>query len=349
MTDHDVVVIGAGPAGLSAAIAAALAGRRVTVIDRQDGVIDKACGEGLMPATLDALHALGVDPPGLPFTGIRYLADGVEAHGRFRVPGRGVRRLALHTALAARAAELGVVRRAGAVRDVGVHENHVTLDGESAAWLIAADGMHSHVRRSLGLDAPPDAPRRYGLRRHFRVAPWADTVDVWWAADVEAYVTPVAHDTVGVALLFGDAARATLGEQDGATYDVLLRSRFPDLAARLVQPASSIRGAGPFQQRSTHRTHGRVLLVGDAAGYVDAITGEGTKVGIVGARAAVDAIVHDDPQRYERAWRGLWRPYWLATTGLLMLTRPPVLRRALPQVLARAPWVFDAALRVLAS
>ena len=83
-------------------------------------------------------------------------------------------------------------------------------------------------------------------------------------------------------------------------------------------------------------------------GYVDALTGEGTKVGILAALAAVDAIADDAPERYEVAWRGLWRPYAWSTEGLLAITGSPLIRAWMPRFLRRFPRVFDAALRVLA-
>ena len=66
---------------------------------------------------------------------------------------------------------------------------------------MAADGLHSPLRRLLGMDGRPAAFRRYGLRRHFAIAPWTSHVEVHWADSTEAYVTPVARDLVGVAML----------------------------------------------------------------------------------------------------------------------------------------------------
>ncbi len=92
---------------------------------------------------------------------------------------------------------------------------------------------------------------------------------------------------------------------------------------------------------------GRVLLVGDASGYVDALTGEGISLGLAQSRAAVAAVAVDRPGDYERGWLvATWRCS-LLTHGLLTATRPPVARRALVPMAAVAPWVFSAAVNEL--
>src|ERR1039458_288500 len=85
-SDFDVFVIGGGPAGLATAIAAAQRGLRVAVADAWGPGIDKACGEGLMPDSVEALGALGVTVPreaGHPFPGLRFLGSGISVDARF--------------------------------------------------------------------------------------------------------------------------------------------------------------------------------------------------------------------------------------------------------------------------
>lgn len=355
--DTDVLVVGGGPVGLASAIEARLAGLGVVVVEPRTGPVDKACGEGLMPGTVAALHRLGVDPAGHRLSGISYRRPGRHVDHTFRSgPGRGVRRTTLHAALAARAEELGVERLTARVDDLVAGGDGVEAAGVSARWLLACDGLHSTVRRLVGLEAPAGrssrtgartggragaragarAGRRFGLRRHFRTAPWSDLVEVHWAADVEAYVTPVADDVVGVALL----------GPSGAGFDDALAT-VPELSARLrgVEPAGSVRGAGPLRQRTTRRTAGPVRLVGDASGYVDALTGEGLRVGLAQARVAVATL--DDPAAYERAWSAVTRDYRLLTAGLVGWATSP-LRGAVVPVAVRAPAVFGAIVERLA-
>jgi flavin-dependent dehydrogenase len=336
----DVLVAGGGPAGLATAIRAAQAGLATTVVDRRAGVVDKACGEGLMPSALASLRALGVEVPGRAFHGIRYVDGDHVAEGRFRAgPGLGARRADLHQALRERAAAAGARRLVGAVDRIRQGDGWVEAAGERARWLVGADGLHSAVRRDLGLGLPARHPPRYGLRRHFAVEPWTDLVEVHWSATAEAYVTPVSDRCVGVAVLFSGRA----------SYEDLL-PRFPRLAARLrdAAPVTPVRGAGPFEQRVSRRVAGRVLLVGDAAGYLDALTGEGVNLGLAAAEALVAALLADDPMAYEAAWRRQSRRYRALTSALLWAARRPWLRSRIVPAAARLPPLYQGALDVLA-
>jgi flavin-dependent dehydrogenase len=334
--DVDLVVAGGGPVGLATAIGARAAGLSVAVVEPRDAPVDKACGEGLMPAAVTALGRLGVVVPGRPFVGIRYLAPDRSVAAVFRAgPGLGVRRTSLHAALAARADQVGAERVCGSVRGIEQDRVGVTAAGLRARWLVAADGLHSPVRRVLGLQVPASGrPARYGLRRHYLVAPWSEHVEVHWGEHAEAYVTPVADRLVGVALL----------GPGGPTYDETLAG-FPALLARLrgAAPATDVLGAGPLRQSARSPLLGRVLLVGDAAGYVDALTGEGVAVGLATAAAAVAAVADGRPQDYPRAWRRVTRRYRWSATALLGVTSRPVLRHALVPVASAAPGVFGLA------
>lgn len=369
MTDADVLVVGAGPVGLATAIEARLAGLRVTVVEPREGPIDKACGEGLMPGAVVALERLGVRVEGYDIAGIAYVSGPDRAEHRFRTgSGRGVRRTALQPALAVRAAQLGVRRVVGrvvAVEQTGRQTDRqtdgarvgrpragvratvrVTAQGATAAltltadWLVACDGLHSGIRRMTGLavDMTQATRARFGLRRHFAMAPWSDVIEVHWTSDAEIYVTPLGPELVGVAVL----------GRRGVDFAQTVAAS-PEMSGRLdgAAAAGTLRGAGPLLQRTRRRSNGRVLLAGDASGYVDALTGEGLRVGFGQARAAVRSILADDADGYELAWTEGTRDSRLMTTGLLAAAHSP-LRSRIVSTSVRHPRVFGAAVERLA-
>jgi len=327
----DLVIAGGGPAGLATAIAARLRGFEVIVLDRAQPPLDKACGEGLMPDGVAVLEGLGVDLRGVdshPFRGIRYIDDELSAEGEFPdTPGLGIRRTELHGALRRCAETLGVDLRWGVgVRGIiagGFETDHGPVNGR---WLVGADGRASRIRKWAGLDGRSTRRRRFGVRRHFEVKPWSDLVEVWWGDGCEAYVTPVGEGLVGVALLWSGKT---------ATFDELLR-RFPGLQRRLenVPVASKDRGAGPLQQRCRAVVSGDLALVGDASGYLDAITGEGLSLSFRQAAALIDAIAAGDLQQYVVAHRHIVRYPNAITRLLLVVERHPRLRRRVMRSLA---------------
>lgn len=353
--DVDVLVVGGGPVGLAAAIEARMRGLSATVVEPRDSPIDKACGEGLMPGAVSALARLGVVPAGPPLRGIGYRsadrrvdhwfggnagsgAEGSAESGVVSGAGLGVRRTVLHSALVERAAELGVRFVMAKVTELEQDADGVVAAGIRARYLIGADGLHSVVRSLLGVERRAAKSRRYGLRQHFRIEPWSDLVEVHWTPTAEAYVTPVGDGVVGVALL---------GSQ-GLNYAGSLAA-IPSLASRLegATAVSTLRGAGPFHQRTRRRRVGRVLLAGDSSGYVDAITGEGIRVGLAQAEAAIACIAADDAAGYEQAWSQCTRDFRILTAGLVALAASP-LRPAIVPLATAMPGAFGAIVERLA-
>lgn len=359
----DVLVAGGGPAGLAAAIAAASRGLSVQVHERRKGPVDKACGEGLMPAGVRFLEAMGVLPHlerAAPFDGIRYAQeDGGEAVGRFPQGswGLGIRRPTLQKALALRARELGVeILEGSRVQGFSQGQRNVMLhtDGGTAVAriLLAADGLSSPLRRQAGLDGPVASGRRFGIRRHYRLPEGSVVaqVEVHFRRGVEAYLTPVARDEIGLAFLWDEARLGPMRFSE-------LLGLFPQLAERFsgCEPRSEIRGAGPLHRRARRGIAERLVLVGDAAGYVDALTGEGLSLafaaaadlgrmlpGILLREASVASLA-----AFERRASLRFASYAALAHGLLMLSRRPWLRRRVIRVLGRFPSLFDGALRVV--
>ena len=155
-------------------------------------------------------------------------------------------------------------------------------------------------------------------------------IEVYYAGDAELYITPVDDETVGV---------AALGPKGLNLAQTI--AQVPEVGGYLegVPVASGLRGAGPFPYRAHRAQVGRVLLVGDAAGYVDAITGEGLRVGFAQAREAVTALRSGQPETYPRRWRSVTREFRLLTKGLVLLASSPV-RSSIVPLASAAPRVF---------
>ena len=333
-----VLIVGAGPAGLATAIEARRVGLDVTVLDRRRPPIDVACGEGLMPAGVERLLGLGVrilDSEATMFHGVRYLDGGVVAEARFSASaGLGIRRTGLHRALLERVEELGVELHWGTAAR-SFDDNAVDTDRGrfEADWIVAADGRLSRMRKWAGIATTRRGRSRFGIRRHYRLQPCTDVVEVFWADQGEAYVTPVGPEMVGVAIL---SARKPLD------FDRELR-HFPVLADRLdgAPVASKDRGAGPFGHRPETVVKDRLALIGDASGSLDPITGEGVSVAIGQARALVRAIGTGSLDDYPADHARIMRLPRLLTNLLLHAEGRPGIRRRLIKVLAASPRLFS--------
>ncbi len=336
----DLLVAGGGPAGLATALYGARAGLDVVVVEKRCGAIDKACGEGLMPHSLAQLNRLGVHPPGRPFYGISYLDERRRATAQFRSgAGRGVRRTALHAALLDAVTAAGVQVEHDEVGEVSQDATSVHCNGFRARYLAAADGLHSPIRSSLGLALPANSMRRWGIRRHIQIAPWSDYVEVHWSRDAEAYVTPVSEDCVGIAIL--TSRRGGFAEH---------LDSFPALKNRVHGHAHGPdRAAGPLRQKVRSRVAGRVLLVGDAAGYVDALTGEGLGIAFGAAELLVGSVIADRPAAYDRQWRRMSRRYRALTAAVLRASANQVVRAQIVPAAARLPVIFAGLVNQLAA
>lgn len=339
----ELVVVGAGPAGLATAIHAARAGLRVIVIDRRRPPLDAACGEGILGGGVEALSRLGVDPAGLgmPFPGIRFVDGEAAVTGPFPPawPGLAVRRTRLSAALVEQAERAGADLRFGVACEAAAEWGVRTTKGPiRAGWSVAADGRGSPLRRQAGLEGAAPRRPRVGVRRHFRLRPWTEAVEVHWGSGDEAYVTPVGEEEVGVALL-GPPGLGGFGRR---------LARFPELAARLerAEPASRARGAGPFGHRARTAVAGRLLLVGDAIGSLDGITGEGVGLALVEAEQLVRALLAGDPAGYARAVAAGRRRARIDELLLLALGRRRGVRRVLMRRLQRWPAPFERLLAV---
>jgi len=328
MSSPDILIAGGGPAGLATAIAACRRGFRVAVIEGRRPPIDKACGEGLMPEALEALARLGVSIPAeesFPFHGVRFIgSQGVSATAGFPSGfGLGVRRTTLHQALVEQAERAGVDLRWGET---------IKPESSHARWIVGADGGGSQVRRWAGLDSFSRDSRRFGFRRHYRLPPWGDHLEIYWGRGFQIYVTPVAPEEICVALLTRDSH---------LRLDEALRA-CPSLKSLLAQatPVSTERGGETATRRLRAVSRDRVALVGDASGSVDAISGSGLSLAFQHALALVDALERDDLREYSAAHRRILRRPAFMSDFMLTMDRWPLVESRAMRVFATRPQIF---------
>jgi flavin-dependent dehydrogenase len=340
----DVFIVGGGPAGLAAAIAARQRGMCVTVADGTEPPIDKACGEGLMPETLGALGELGVairPDAGYRFRGLRFLQQDIQVDGEFpEGPGLGIRRTILHKWLIAKAEECGV-RLLWQTPVAGIDKAGLRLPGEFVAsrWIVGADGSGSRVRRWSGLDLAIRKKQRHATRRHYRIEPWSEYVEIYWGHKAQAYVSPISREEV---------CAVVVAENVEDSEFALFLENCPQLKARLANAEICSRERGAVtQMHSLRGVHsGNVALVGDASGGVDAITGEGLRLAFRQAIALAEAMERNDLPSYARAHRELARKPTLIGDLLLALAKNEGLRTRSFRMLMKRPQLFARLLAV---
>ena len=361
-------MVGAGPGGCATALHLAGRGHEVVILERARRPADKVCGEGLMPHGVAALARLGVGmPEGQPVVGIGYHAGGRSAVGRFPggLIGLGVRRSVLDAHLVQAVARLPRVtlRRGAQVRAIRAVPGDVHIGTDCGTVrvraVVGADGFRSTVRREAGLQGRATGRRRYGVRRHLRLADlsWlAQRVHVHAGEGSELYLTHVAPDIVNVALLCDRSVmHAFKGRPRQAFHQML--ARWPAVADRLAgaEPVSEVRTCGPLRQVATDVVGDSLMLVGDAAGFVDAVTGEGMSLTLLSAELAAEVLSR--ALRRGRLGGSDLRPYavrrrrmarhlsWLTEIVVRGLRHPWLARRVVGN-LGRHPDVFQRVLAV---
>ncbi len=311
----DVLVVGAGPAGAVAATLLARAGARVRLVDRAVFPRDKLCGDTVNPGTLAVLTRLRlaarIDTCGSPIEGMRVSgARGVVVEGRYPagVVGSALLRRHFDWMLVEDATAAGVQFEPGvAVRGALVESGRVTgvslANGRAwrAAVTIAADGRRSTLAFGLGLAAHPRIPRRWAIGAYIDDAGRGATPDRFGEMHVRAGryigIAPVPGGLTNVCVVTpwtpGDAAIGNPRQfvADTLARDPMLRERFA--GARIATPPVVL---GPLAVDVSETGVDGLLLAGDAAGFIDPMTGDGLRFAIRGAEltaaAARDALTH---------------------------------------------------------
>jgi 2-polyprenyl-6-methoxyphenol hydroxylase-like FAD-dependent oxidoreductase len=334
----DVLVVGGGPAGLGAAIAASMRGLRAAVVDPRRPPIDKPCGEGLLPEAVDGLHGLGVplnSEIAFPLRGICF-QDDFSNVSALLPEGRafGLRRTALHELLTARAAAVGVKFFWGArVSDFEVSGARVDGEFVRCRWLVGADGHNSVVRKWAALEPRGTNGRRFAFREHFSISPWTEFVEVHWTNHAQMILTPVGPREVCAGVFTSDP-QMRLEEA---------LEEFPVVAQRLrnAPRMSAEKGTVTALERPRRVTRGSVALIGDASCTVDGVAGQGLSLAFQQAGQLADAMTSSDLAAYESAHRKISVLAMRMTRLLLLMNRSSTLRRGILKIFARRPGLFS--------
>jgi flavin-dependent dehydrogenase len=352
----DVIVIGGGPAGASAAANLARRGRSVVLLERQPFPRRKACGEGILPAGVAELRRMGllerIACRGQALRGVRFCAGPHEALaplGRSRGAGLGITRSVLDQCLLQEAREAGVDVREGSARRLLVRDGQVAgvqaEDGAvRAGAVIAADGLQSRLRRLAALEGPHGD--RYGVSAHIalRDGPPPHVVVVRFLSGYEVYLTPLPGNTWNAAILTRRPGMTRFAGSIAPAFREILSWCPEAKGAELVDEPLA---AGPFPRACLRAWRANLVLAGDAAGFFDGISGEGISLAMLSGRLAaeaVDAFLETGsyaPMRlYDARRRAAARNSNLvARLTLALSSRPWLAERAVAQ-LARHPATF---------
>jgi geranylgeranyl reductase family protein len=306
----DVVVVGSGPAGSAAAIELRRAGRTVVAIDKAVFPRDKCCGDGLTTLALRELEHLGLDPGAV--------TDWFEVGGAsIRSPsGRQVEvplpstgtyaavapRLQLDDALVRLARKEGAdVRDGHAFVGAAEHDDRIVVTAGGlvidARYVVAADGMWSPVRKSMGLNRPGYLGEWHGFRQYGRhvTGPAGRELFVWFEPDLLpgyawSFPLPDGRVNIGFGVLRDGVRRVQ--DMKSLWIDLLHRPHIVDaLGADFELEDRHTAWPIPARIDEAVLASGRVLFTGDAAMATDVMTGEGIGQALLTGRLAAEAIV----------------------------------------------------------
>ena len=363
MSSFDVVIAGGGPAGLALAIDLAILGHRLAVVEPRVYPIDKPCGEGIMPEGVKYLERLKVTPrlnksQISQFAGVCLInARKERAYSYFSNDfGLGCRRLELSRALHERALEFKNISffnaKAKSLRKASDRMVLATDFGElDARLIVGADGLRSSVRNFAGLAGAISRTKRYGLRQHFHLEHKKKLVEVHFGPGIEAYITPCGPEQINVAFLWTKGRLTSQVEQIGFLQMLEL---FPILKKELrhAHPLSQKMAIGPLEQKCRSVIADGVALIGDASGYLDAITGEGNSLAFAQAQALANIVneglgrnksilSYKDLKPYKLAHASIVKKYYQNTRLMMWLIHHPPLFNFIIGMAAKSPNAFS--------
>ncbi len=373
-----VAIVGAGPAGSSAATFLARQGARVTLLERHRFPRDKICGDGCTPRTLWMLERLGMgELPGTeaaPVDSVFSISPGgvvLEADipprlfgGKSCVIPRQVldERLVQHAVRAGAELREGV-RVEGLMRDdTGIHLRCRGGESLRADVVLGCDGSPSVVRRALGAPDFPEREGAFAVRAYYedvRLSHPRSLAFFWEEELLPAYgwIFPLPGGRANVGLGLREDQLTASGRKLPELMERFCAS--PHVAAELAgaRRVGKVKGHHiPFGSFARHTLFNRALLLGDAAGFVNPLTGEGIEFalesGAFAAEAVAEAVASGDFSTrglgsYARRWESRFRAaFHLNRRVMNIFERPRMLDRVL-RVAGRDARVRDELVNVI--
>lgn len=293
---YDVAIIGGGPAGSAAALAALRSkpGARVLLLDRADFPRDKSCGDGIAPHALDELARLGaahVLADRAPVQRLRLVSPrGTVASSSLRRPDVVVPRTVFDARLVEAAVARGAELRRSVIRKLELRSGSVVLNDDiEARVVIGADGANGVTRRLLGIPRQDPSTIAVAVRGYIP----------WETSDPEQVIVMDGRDWPAYAWRF-DAGDGTANVGFGMLLTSLRKTEHGKdvLYERMVELLPESAGAGrlrshhlPLSTQRPVQPDGRVLLAGDAASLINPLTGEGIFYALLSGRLAGAAAV----------------------------------------------------------
>ncbi|MGH9117977.1 MAG: geranylgeranyl reductase family protein [Acidimicrobiales bacterium] len=342
---YDVLVVGSGPAGSVAATVLARGGARVALVDKARFPRDKACGDLVGPRGVQVLTDLGIDPPSAVAVGDMVVVGPTGRRVRLpcppgrTYPGRAIAvpRRSFDTTLREAALAAGARPYAGRadqpVFGDGGLEGFVLADGTPVAadFVIGADGATSRVAEVAGLIDPDQVLWGFAVRGYAAGSVTRPEIHFWEPSTFRAlpgygWVFPGLDGTANVGLGVGVLADRTAGAQATRSFAAFV-DHIAHRGGPPIEPRPRLGGWLKIGMVGTVPAHGRLLLVGDAAGLVNPLQGEGISQALRSGRAAAEAVLAAPAvaaRRYRRFLAESLSPYLAVTAPAhrMLLARP---------------------------